>query len=238
MDGSDAGETGHAPGFGARRGMSFKDRLRAEESYGVLLVLILATLLAAALSGRAVGGRIVAIALQGGVLLFALWTSRADRGLVRIALVVVPVVVVAAAVLTGKESDAARGAVSAANAALALGAIVAIIRRLGGHPRVDSATILGALSTYLLIGMFFAAVYATVAAFGNAEFFVQGVDPHGVDFLYFSFVTMTTVGYGDLTAAEDLGRMLAVTEALIGQLYLVTVVALVIGNIGRERRRG
>jgi hypothetical protein len=48
---------------------------------------------------------------------------------------------------------------------------------------------------------------------------------------------MTTVGYGGFTAATDLGRMLAVTEALIGQLCLVTVVALVIGNIGRERRR-
>jgi hypothetical protein len=58
-----------------------------------------------------------------------------------------------------------------------------------------------------------------------------------VDFLYFSFVTLTTVGFGDRTAAGDLGRMLAVTEALLGQLYLLTVVALVIGNIGRERDR-
>ena len=66
---------------------------------------------------------------------------------------------------------------------------------------------------------------------------MTATDPHGIDFLYFSFVTMTTVGYGDLTAAGDLGRMLAVTEALIGQLYLVTVVALVIGNIGQERLR-
>jgi voltage-gated potassium channel Kch len=61
--------------------------------------------------------------------------------------------------------------------------------------------------------------------------------PRSIDFLYFSYVTLTTVGYGDLTAAGDLGRMLAVTEALLGQLYLVTVVALVIGNIGRERTR-
>jgi Ion channel len=46
---------------------------------------------------------------------------------------------------------------------------------------------------------------------------------------------MATVGYGDLTAAADLGRMLAVREALIGQLYLVTVVALVIGRVGQGR---
>ena len=56
------------------------------------------------------------------------------------------------------------------------------------------------------------------------------------DFVYFSFATLTTVGYGDLTAATDLGRSLAITEALIGQIYLVTVVALIVPNIGRARR--
>jgi hypothetical protein len=56
--------------------------------------------------------------------------------------------------------------------------------------------------------------------------------------VYFSYVTMSTVGYGDLTARGDLGRMLAVTEALLGQLYLVTIVALLVGNLGRVRRQG
>jgi hypothetical protein len=51
-----------------------------------------------------------------------------------------------------------------------------------------------------------------------------------VAFLYFSFVTLTTVGFGDLTPADGSGRMLAVVEALVGQLYLVSVV---VANIGR-----
>lgn len=96
-------------------------------------------------------------------------------------------------------------------------------------------TILGALSIYLLIGTFFAALFRAVAAFSNEPFFVTKA-ARTVDYLYFSFVTLTTTGYGDLTARTDLGRMLAVTEALLGQLYLVSVVALVVGNIGRERR--
>jgi Ion channel len=48
-------------------------------------------------------------------------------------------------------------------------------------------------------------------------------------------VTLTTVGYGDYSAGSDVGKMMAVVEALVGQLYLVTVVAIVIGNIGRSR---
>ena len=51
-------------------------------------------------------------------------------------------------------------------------------------------------------------------------------------------MTLATVGYGDYTAASSLGRMFAVSEALIGQLYLVSAVALLVGNIGRTISRG
>ena len=56
--------------------------------------------------------------------------------------------------------------------------------------------------------------------------------------VYFAFITLATVGYGDLVPANDLVRGLAITQALVGQLYLVSVVALVIGNLGRDRNRG
>ena len=49
--------------------------------------------------------------------------------------------------------------------------------------------------------------------------------------LYFSFTTLVTLGYGDYTAAGELGRTFAISEALIGQLYLVTVIALLISRI-------
>jgi hypothetical protein len=51
-------------------------------------------------------------------------------------------------------------------------------------------------------------------------------------------VTLTTVGYGDFTASTSVGRMFAVSEALTGQLYLVSAVALLVGNIGRTIVRG
>jgi hypothetical protein len=216
--------------------MAFRERLRAEDSYGLLLVLIVASLVATAAAGRSPVGRVVMVVLQGGVLLFALSTSRAGRGVLRSALLVVPGVVVAAAVLSRGESDLATGIVAVASAVLSISAIWAILRRVAGHPRVDAVTILGALSIYLLVGITFSAVFGVVSAFSDTPFFVTEAAPRSVDFLYFSFVTLTTTGYGDLTASTDLGRMLAVTEALLGQLYLVSVVALVIGNVGRERR--
>jgi voltage-gated potassium channel Kch len=85
--------------------------------------------------------------------------------------------------------------------------------------------------------MLWAFTFGAIGAIQEQDFFAQHVNATLADYLYFSFVTLTTTGYGDLTARSDLARMLAVTEALIGQLYLVSVVALVIGNIGRERPR-
>ena len=55
--------------------------------------------------------------------------------------------------------------------------------------------------------------------------------------MYFSYTTLTTTGFGDFTAGTGLGRSVTIAEALIGQLYLVVVVALIVGNIGQERRR-
>jgi hypothetical protein len=73
----------------------------------------------------------------------------------------------------------------------------------------------------------------------GSGFFAQPGSHSAAEFLYFSFITLTTGGFGDLTAGDDVGRMMAVVEALIGQrqLYLVTVVALVVGNVGQRRRR-
>ena len=223
--------------LGARRGMSFADRFHARDSYGVLLVFVVSSLVLAAGSGGSGWMRLVAVSALGGTLGYALYTSRAGRTAGRIATAGIPICIALGAAAGPGNSRAAEVATGVAAVALALAAAIAVVRRVGAHPRVDAATILGALCTYLLIGTVFAFVFWTIGAARTAPFFAQGSSERLVDFLYFSFVTLSTVGYGDLTAAGDLSRMLAVTEGLIGQLYLVTVVALVISNIGRERRR-
>ncbi len=85
--------------------------------------------------------------------------------------------------------------------------------------------------------MSFAFVFSSVAALSATPFFHQPLVGDGTiaDQTYFSFVTLTTTGYGDLTANVGLPRALAILEAIFGQLYLVTVVALVVSNFGRGR---
>ena len=96
----------------------------------------------------------------------------------------------------------------------------------------------GALCLYLLFGLFFATLYGLIANLTDPPSSSRPTRRRRPTFIYFSFITLTTTGYGDYTAAHDLGRMLAVTEALFGQLYLVSAVALLIGSLGRTRRRG
>ena len=86
---------------------------------------------------------------------------------------------------------------------------------------------------------FFASLYALTGVLTGEPFFAQITPPARattIDYSYFSFITITTVGYGDLTAAGNVGRMTASIEAVLGQLYLITVVALVVQNLGQERR--
>jgi hypothetical protein len=103
--------------------------------------------------------------------------------------------------------------------------------RTSGEVRIEA--VMGVLSLYMLLGMFFAFVYGAIDRYDH-PFFTEGLPASVSHCLYFSFTTLTTVGYGDFTARSELGHTLAVFEALIGQIYLVTVVSLIVGNLRRR----
>jgi hypothetical protein len=102
---------------------------------------------------------------------------------------------------------------------------------------VNSRSVAGAICVYMLLGLLFMFLYGVLAALGHGPFFAQGTDGTRPLRLYFSFVTLATLGYGDYTPTGNLGHALAVLEALIGQLYLVTVVAVVVTRLGRPGRK-
>ena len=205
-----------------------------EDRYALALVLILATIVSLAVLGDWTGGQVVALALGGGTQLFVLRASAASRRVQRAAaaLIAVGLLGTIAAMAVGEIATTPRvfGAILAFVAPLVIG------RRLIRQPAVTIDTIAGALCIYLLAGLAFAYIDAGVD--GVTPFFAQA-GPHSIaDFIYFSYITIATVGFGDLTPASNLPRMLAVAEALIGQLYLVSAVAVLVGSLGRARATG
>jgi hypothetical protein len=149
----------------------------------------------------------------------------------------VPLIVIVAVFVARKDSQAAREAFAIITLVLLMAVLGAILRRMAIHLTISIATVLAGLCIYLLIGLAFATVFSFLEAADATSLFAQVQNATASDTLYFSFITMTTVGYGDLTPVGNLPRMLAATEALTGQIYLVTAVALLVGNLGRERRR-
>jgi hypothetical protein len=204
--------------------------------YGVVLVLLFTTYVFMAAGPTHVVARVVTVGLQGATLLTTLIASRAGRHLFRVAVVVVVAAFLAALASAFVDSSTnASGVFFALNVLLVGACPVVIAQALVRRRVVDVHTVLGAICIYVLIGMIFAFLYTAIGMI-EGTFFVQTQHANLPDFLYFSFVTQTTVGYGDLTAAGNLGRAMAAFEALIGQLYLVTVVALVVSNMSRARR--
>ena len=117
----------------------------------------------------------------------------------------------------------------------AFAAPTVVLNRVLRHPVINFETIMGAVDAYLLIGLAFAVFYATLNAVDTHYFFVQSTTPAAVDFVYFSFVVLTTVGFGDLTPRTPIGKVVVPGEALLGQIFLVTIVAALVGNLGRQR---
>lgn len=207
---------------------------RWDDRYGALFVLILLSMLLSAANTTWL--KVVAVVLQGGVVLFAFLVARAPRYAWRLAIVLVPIAVILGIVGQASDSRLPESIAAVVHVILPVATIVVLVRRVVKEPFVSGRTILGLLSVYLLMGMTFAALFASIAVISDEAFFAQTKAANPVDFLYFSFVTLATVGYGDLTAANPLPRMLAAIEGLTGQLYLVTVVAVAVSRV-RVRRR-
>lgn len=140
-------------------------------------------------------------------------------------------VVVSAVVVAIGEIRLATALTSAATVLLVCATIAATVHTIVRGRRVDAEAVAGALATYLLLALLFSSVHQMVAAVAGGPY-LSGVDD--VDdasaFLYFSVVTLTTVGFGDIVPASDAARAVVVAEALTGQLYLVSVVAAVVGR--------
>ncbi len=209
--------------------------LQKGNGFAVVIILIAATFVwGMAVPDEALGS-FGLVALGAATLFAAIWFSHGGRR----ALILWGGVGCAATLGSGiallTDREASQSAVNVVFVALAVVAPVAIGRSLIRHPIVNRQTIGGTVAVYLLFGIFFASLYAAMGAIDDQPFFTTIANADFSDYLYFSYVTQTTVGFGDLVAGIDAGRAAAVVQALTGQLYLVTVIALVVSNFGRRR---
>jgi uncharacterized membrane protein len=208
---------------------------RARYRYGLLLGLITASLAFQLAAPEADWSRLVTVALQGVTLLLALWTSRVRPWFIRIAVVIAALAFVGSIAAVIADGDSGADSITLVTLLLVAVAPIAVmagvVRNVSEDRGVTLATMFGVLCIYLLLGMFFAFIYGSIEALDSGGVFAELADATQEDFLYFSFTTLTTTGYGDLVVDTGLGRAAAVTEALIGQIYLVTIVAAIVTNL-------
>jgi len=215
-------ENGSAPAAGFRYGVVF------------LLVLIVVVVLIVAPAGDWTYAAV--FALEGAALVVVVATSRSRRDVRR-----------ARSALTGAAAAAlvlvvALGLVPAAILQTAGGLITVLIplTLAGGLLRLVKArgvtlqVVAGSLAIYLLLGLTFAWLIGVATHIGSTPYFASGTDGTQSTHVYFSFTVLTTTGFGDLTAGNPPGRALAVLEMLVGQLYLVTVIGVLVGNFRRR----
>jgi hypothetical protein len=214
---------------------TFRRLLRADDSYGLLCILLLLDLLVAAFVATG-PGLLILMALVASTLLLALRTSLVGPKATRFAYFAVGAGVVFGTVAAIQKSELWAGWMFAMMAALLLVTPAVIGRRLLQHKRVTAQTILGAVAIYLIFGLLFAFIYLSIRFISGQPFFNQGDSLNPINYIYMSYITITTVGYGDFTPAADYAKMLVVVEALIGQVFLVTTVARLVSLYGREER--
>jgi hypothetical protein len=207
---------------------------------GALLVATLACLAVQGFVSPHPVQQVVVTVLAGAILLVAFRAAEVAPWLFKAA-VSLSLAALVLSVLRAAGGDVPDGTTRLMNALLVALAPPAIamgeVRELRREGAVRLETVMGALSFYILIGMFFAFTYGAIDELGSGGFFADGETATVSHCLYFSFTTLTTVGYGDFVARTDAGHTLAVFEALIGQIYLVTIVSLIVGNLRRPAQR-
>jgi len=212
---------------------------RRRQRYALLLANSLVLLFVQGVAPPSDTQRLVVTVLAATSLLLALRAAGVKRPVRELA-AVLGVIVVLLCIISVATGGIGEGITRLMNAALVgLGPPVialGIVRDLRETQHVRLEALAGVLSLYLLLGMLFAFLYGAIDKLGGEPFFAGGDTATVAHCVYFSFTTLTTVGYGDFVAQSDLGHTLAVFEALLGQIYLVTVVSLIVTNIRRPVR--
>lgn len=229
--------------------------VEAGRSYALVLLLVLITYFLYGSIKRTGATHLLVIGTQGVTLYFAFRVSNASKRARRFGAVLWGVMLLTAvAAAFGKDVAFDGGVARTTSAVLYLFTIGLIAANLARRNRVDQETLLGAITMYLLIGMFFAFLTYAIDSFNGSEAYfsetcsapvVVGSTPESLceapaldasEYLFFSFVTLTTVGYGNLIPTSDLGQTLASFEAVCGTLFLILAIGRIVALVDVGKR--
>ncbi len=225
----------------AINGRTLREAVWAKDSYGLLFIFLLVDYLVLMLVNSPRWGGLARTLPIAITVLFAMHTSNARRHVLRAAQVAVVIA------FAGGIAQAIAGDVkTAAGVSFVLVGLmlvitpVAILRRILPKETVEVETLFAAVDVYIIIGLIFSVLFIAIANFfhppQHAAFLAQpGYHPSS-NYVYLSFVTLTTVGFGDLTPFSNTARSVVVLEALIGQIFLVTLVARLVSLYSAEHR--
>jgi ion channel len=200
--------------------------VRALDSYASLLVLLLANFLLLELVDDPRWGAVGSTLLAAAALIVAISDPENGHTINRTQTLTIVACVGLSFVAFFTDTASILGIAYLLPVALLVTATLPItLYRVLHHRRVTTETILGALCCFVLLGLMFAFVYLAISELRTEPFFVQPGPHQQSEYTYFSFVVLTTLGFGDLTPAVGLPQAFVVIEALIGSVFLVTLVA-------------
>jgi len=215
-----------------------RKHIRPTDSFGIVLLLIVVDYVAVSAQITNGWGQVAVVALLGITLVFALRTSQARRiwQLVAIGYLLASTLITLVSVVTPGHAVAGQQ-VPIFGGLLLLVTPIVIARRIASHEVVTTETVLGAVCVYLLVGFSFAFIYMAIDSLSPGPFFAGQSHATAGEYLFFSYTTLTTVGYGNLVPAGSVGQTFAMLEALFGQIFLVIVVARLVSLWGHEGPR-
>ena len=195
-------------------------RQQARDRFGALLLLLIGSFVALGFSNNT-WARVVAGVLELAALVVGFLASGLTQRYRRLGLV--GLVGIVSIVLSAVAGDTATGISQIAGVVVLGTLLLGVLDRVLHHQVVTVQTLFGAVCAYFLIGLMFSYVYGALNDLGDTPVFGEPVNRSV--FSYFSFTTLTTVGFGDFTAVTDVGRRIAVMEAVIGQVFIAILLA-------------
>jgi hypothetical protein len=206
------------------------------EAFGLVLLLVLVTYVVASLT-RYSGWSAVAITAAGCSSAALAFGSSGVRVPVVRAVAAFAILATALAMVQALGGpDAFLAAAALIQMLLLIGATYVVLHSVLTELTVNFRTILGAISVYMIFGLLFTSLYVTIDRLQSGPFFAAEGGSHTGDYIFFSFTTLTTTGYGNLVPIAQPGKMFAGLEMLLGQIFLVTLIAGLV-SLWRPRRR-